>query len=314
MTESKNIQSSKFHLVGPHGLSIRHLEVVWAVIRSGSQASAATMLGISQPAISKMLKYVESRTKLTLFYRVRGRLMPSDEAMVLYNSIGEIFEKVTSSERLLEDLQHWAKGHISVAFSSGLGSKFTALVLADYQRKNPSTRLRVKLLPPPIILERIAHRELDIGVFHGPLWDRSVQSQLLSNDKIVCLVPVGHKLENTGAVTPDMVATETLITGPVVGPHTWMQEVQDSFQKAGVPFEAEVECMHTSHVAEFVAKGIGVGLVPPLPCDFPYPDGVRALPFEPTINAPLVAVMPANRPPAQATALLMDCLGKLCAD
>src|SRR3546814_20608094 len=57
-------------------MKFRHLEVFWAVMRTGSEHGAARLLGISQPGVSKLLRYAEASLGMTLFERAKGRLYP----------------------------------------------------------------------------------------------------------------------------------------------------------------------------------------------------------------------------------------------
>jgi len=49
-------------------------------MRTGSVTAAARMLNVTQPAVSAMLKHLESRLAMKLFERSGGRLLPTPEA------------------------------------------------------------------------------------------------------------------------------------------------------------------------------------------------------------------------------------------
>ncbi len=65
-------------------LQLRHIEVFHAVYSCGSISSAAKLLHVTQPAISKSLQHAESRLGYLLFERHKGRLIPTDEARILF--------------------------------------------------------------------------------------------------------------------------------------------------------------------------------------------------------------------------------------
>jgi len=56
------------------------IEYFRAVMESGSVSGAAALLNVSQPNVSRMIKYTEMRLGLTLFERRKGRLQPTPEA------------------------------------------------------------------------------------------------------------------------------------------------------------------------------------------------------------------------------------------
>jgi DNA-binding transcriptional LysR family regulator len=58
-------------------LTLRQIEVVRAVMVSGSIAGAAKLLNVSAPGISRLVKYTEASLKIKLFQRENGRFVPT---------------------------------------------------------------------------------------------------------------------------------------------------------------------------------------------------------------------------------------------
>ena len=56
--------------------NLRHVEVFWAVMTTGSATAAARLLHTSQPTISRELGRFEQVTQLSLFKRTHGKLVP----------------------------------------------------------------------------------------------------------------------------------------------------------------------------------------------------------------------------------------------
>ncbi len=280
-------------------------------MRTGSQAGAAMMLEISQPAVSKVIKYIEQKTGIILFYRSRGRLVPTTEGEIFFSSVEEVFDRVASTERIVDDLQHRVSGECSIAFSPGLGTGLIAGFLAAFRQTNKTSRLRLKLLPPPVIAERLLRREIDLGVFHGPLGDSSVRQELLSDDSIVCVLPQGHPLAGKSAITPRELQGVALISGSVTGPEAWMHDIRATFQAEGLEYVLSIECHHSQHVYDMVATGIGIGLVPPMLLNEMSDRPVVVRPLIPRVSSPLIAMLPANLPPAQVTTLLINTMRRV---
>ena len=69
----------------------RQLEVFCTLMRCGTVTGAAAMLNISQPALSQILLHAEDQLGFKLFNRVRGRLVPTQEAEELYSQAEHIF-------------------------------------------------------------------------------------------------------------------------------------------------------------------------------------------------------------------------------
>lgn len=52
-------------------LGFKQIEYFRAVMETGSVSGAATLLNVSQPNVSRMLKYMEMRIGLSLFERLK---------------------------------------------------------------------------------------------------------------------------------------------------------------------------------------------------------------------------------------------------
>lgn len=81
-------------------MKLRHLEIFYTVMTCGSLSRAAESLNISQPAASKSLKNAELKLGFKLFQRVRGKLLPSREAL-------ELLKKPRASIRICLTCVYW---------------------------------------------------------------------------------------------------------------------------------------------------------------------------------------------------------------
>ena len=65
-------------------MNARQIEVFRTIMRLGTLTGAAQALNVSQPALSQLLLHAEDRLGYKLFRRLRGRLVPTPEALQLY--------------------------------------------------------------------------------------------------------------------------------------------------------------------------------------------------------------------------------------
>src|SRR5262245_34221581 len=85
-------------------MNLRQMEVFRDVMLSGGVNSAADLLHVSPPAISKVLAQAARASGLVLFERVRGRLIPTPEAQQLYEEVERLWggvEAVRDASRAL---------------------------------------------------------------------------------------------------------------------------------------------------------------------------------------------------------------------
>src|SRR3712207_2008590 len=69
---------------GPRRLSARQIEVFRAVMVAGSLSGAAQQLNVSQPSLTRLVRRIEDQVGFALFDRVKGRLLPTAEARMVF--------------------------------------------------------------------------------------------------------------------------------------------------------------------------------------------------------------------------------------
>ena len=80
-------------------LTLRQIEVVRAVMVTGTIAGAARLLNVSAPGISRLMKYTETSLGFRLFDRRAGRLVPSEQARHVFAQINAVFDKIEDLQR-----------------------------------------------------------------------------------------------------------------------------------------------------------------------------------------------------------------------
>ena len=61
-------------------MTLRQIEVIRAVMISGTIAGAAKLLNVSAPGISRLIKYTERSLGVRFFVRQSGRYFPTADA------------------------------------------------------------------------------------------------------------------------------------------------------------------------------------------------------------------------------------------
>ncbi|MEM7320763.1 MAG: LysR family transcriptional regulator, partial [Pseudomonadota bacterium] len=95
--------------------NFRQYQAFHAIIETGTVTAAAEQLGVSQPAISNLLAQLEKSTGLTLFERSRGRLIPTPEAVFLYDEIDTVVRGLDHVNQAVVDLKNQKAGQLQVA-------------------------------------------------------------------------------------------------------------------------------------------------------------------------------------------------------
>jgi len=88
----------------------RRVEAFHAVMLSGSITSAAEKLGISQPAVSRLISDFEHEIGMKLFSRAGGNLSPTEDARSLLDDVEFFFRGLDGVYQAAQDIKAMRKG------------------------------------------------------------------------------------------------------------------------------------------------------------------------------------------------------------
>src|SRR5690242_2722377 len=122
-------------------MKLRELEVFHELMRCRTSVGAAHALGLTQPAISKILSGLETRTGLRLLARTHSRLHPTPVAHTLYRHVRMLFARMDTIDRIAHDIKTAQVGQISVASPPTIASSVLAEAVVRLKRTHPNVRV-----------------------------------------------------------------------------------------------------------------------------------------------------------------------------
>ncbi|MFT8246643.1 LysR family transcriptional regulator [Roseomonas sp. BN140053] len=279
-------------------MTFRQIEAYWAVMRTGSVTAAAQLLHVSQPAISKTIRQAEDRLKVTLFHRIRGRLVPSPEAEALFPEVEGIFRRIEALQDRAGELRSLHQGTIRIGASSGLASSVLPLATAAFRRAHPKVQVIASLLPAADLIDKLQTGDIEVGLTLTAIGRSSVMAERIGSTRMVCVLPEDHPLAELDVLCPSDLANYPLIS---FGADTIFGRALDrAFRAHGVRRQTAIQVELSFHACTFVQCGCGVALVDTLMTGTNLQQ-VAWRPFEPLLRFPIHWLTAADRPLSQAT-------------
>ena len=282
---------------------IRQLEALIAVIGNGSMTSAAAELGVSQPAISRLLADLSKDLNFQLFDRRDGQLVPSQEVRLLEPDIRRVLELMRQISDVSADINKGKTGHIRVACLPGFATSHLPGVVAEFLRERPGVSMTIEPDRPERILEWMVTEQYDLGITDG-FFGHPAVDRIDLNVRTVCIFPTGHVLENCKEIWPLDLAMEKII-------HTkkdsvFFQELQRRFQDESIELQSFVEARQFTAACELVCEGIGVAIVSEIDATKYVGMGLSFRPFRPNLPHRLSLVRPIHKKPSLITLQFME--------
>jgi DNA-binding transcriptional LysR family regulator len=274
-------------------MNARQIEVFRTIMRLGTLTGAAQALGVSQPALSQLLLHAEDRLGYKLFRRLRGRLVPTPEALELFPEAERLHRDIEDFRRLAAGLKDGVSGTVRLVASAPPALSFLPRALAAFRAALPGVRLSASVVPVLVATEMLARGDADLGVAMSDVSTPFVTAETIGHAQAVCLLPAGHRLARRKAVTAAMLTAETLISyRPDSLPG---QLLRQEFAGAGLEYRTQVEIDVSIIALSFVQQGIGVALVDGL---IPWQShaGLVVRPFSPAVPLPIALLTGTRRP------------------
>ena len=167
-------------------MNLRHIEVFHAVYLNGSVMSASRTLNVSQPSVSKVLAHAESKLGFPLFRRLRGRLVATDEAHVLFREINELHGRMLSIRQTAKNLQGGIASYLRLAVLPSLGLADAPEAVARLAKSHPTANIDIQTLHHDDILRSLIERDSDLAVgYEAPVHPRLESVQIGQGELVV---------------------------------------------------------------------------------------------------------------------------------
>ncbi|MGW7369969.1 LysR family transcriptional regulator [Streptomyces sp. NPDC054841] len=289
-------------------LDVRRMQVLRAVVGTGSVTAAAARLGYTPSAVSQQVAALEKEAGTALLERVGRGVRPTAAGLLLTEHADAISRQVAEAETALADLREGRTGRLSVRYFATVGATLVAPALARLRREHPGVQVELKLIDPEDPLPDVKQGRADMALVVLP-HDRPVDGirlEHLLDDPYRAVLPKGHRLAVKRVLDLDDLADEPWVGSEWPGP--CLDAVLDACGAAGFSPDFVVDAEDYATAQGFVAAGLGIGMIPLTGLRNPHPGVVVRKVRRPE---PVRAVHAAVRETAPALPALLGLLDAL---
>ncbi|WP_288431170.1 LysR family transcriptional regulator [uncultured Agrobacterium sp.] len=240
-------------------LTLRQIEVIRAIMVTGSIAGAARLLNVSAPGISRLMKYSEDSLGVRLFDRRSGRYVPTSQARNIFDLLDTVHRKIDDLQSAVADLGRGKAQELCVASVPSIANVMMPRAIAEVRRRYPDLGLDVNIVK---IEEAIDYLLLGKGElvaissrFHHPL----VEFELLASGRLLCIVPETSPLAARQKITPKEMSEHPLIGINPKDPYGAIMAAM--FERAGIDYATNVKARFGTTVCSLVAAGLGIAMI-----------------------------------------------------
>jgi len=298
------------NLPSARDISLRQVEAFHAVMEAGSITGAADLMCITQPAVSRLIKDLEQRIGFSLFERRKGRVMPTVEALALFEEVQRAFTGLEKIASAAEEIRSFRAGYLQIASLPALAMRFLPRIITAFSEKHPGINVSVQIRSSTKVGEWVGSQQIDAGFAALQSSPAGVEQMTLYNAPLVVVLPSAHRLAREKVLTPEKLRGEPLVS--LGSEYGIRQRTIEAYTLAGVPLTSRIETQLSLAVCEFVIAGAGVGLVEPVSANEMTDRGIVLRPFEPKVPYFVSLLLPVSRTqPVFFTAFISMVIGEL---
>lgn len=138
------------------------------VAKNGNITQAANELLISQPAVSKSIKTLESDLNTQLFNRKNDGVSLTNAGEILYNKIKKAMELIISAEEDLTSLNNMEMGSLNIGAGNTIMQRYLMPYIKEFHKKYPHINVKVHTLFTPELIKKAQVGLVDIVFTHLP--------------------------------------------------------------------------------------------------------------------------------------------------
>lgn len=272
----------------------RQIEAFNALIMMGTTIKAAELLGVSQPAISRLIKQLESETKLQLFDRESGRMRPTREGQAFHREVDRAFMSLRKLELIAQDIRTYEQGQLKIGALPALGFSFVPDIVAHFVRNHPKVLIKMETISSAFVRDLVAGGQFDLGFVADEVDISGIISERFAAPPVVCILPLGHPLAEKSVIWPRDLADQPFVSLSQVD--RTKRRIDALFEKDGIARNVVIETHFALSVCHLVARGIGVGLINPYCLGAMTPGELVARPLMPRLSFNTMMIYPPDRP------------------
>jgi len=200
-------------------LNTRQLRHLLAVVDTGSVSAAAQQVHLSQPALSRSLRALESELRAPLFDRHERRLVPTPFAQAYLARARRIVLEEAEGARELALMHSGRAGSLAFGMGSALAHDLLARLLMELMAGAPRLKLRTLIDTTDRLLAALRNEELDffVGDIRIADTDAALQVEPLYACRFGWFARKDHPLQDQRALSIREVLRYPLIAPGFIG-------------------------------------------------------------------------------------------------
>lgn len=237
---------------------------------------SADLLYLSQPALSRQIKKLETNLDLKLFDRDNRNVELTAAGRYLKSEWARYVSDLDRTIDHARQLQDGSQGQISIGYVGSAMQKIIPSLLLQVQKELPGVTYSLQEKDNQDQVESLLARTIDIGFVRLERVPDSLERRPLLTEPFCLIVPEDHPLTNKKFQNIIQLQNENFILFEKSYSPSYFEKVMQIFDEGGFIPKISHKTIHSSSIYKLVSLGFGISIIPQS-LQLKHYDGVRFL-------------------------------------
>ncbi|EGQ8083689.1 LysR family transcriptional regulator [Vibrio parahaemolyticus] len=168
-------------------MNLRQLEVFYAIMQAGTASGAARLLHVSQPNVTRVLAHTEQQLGFALFERVKGRLVPTQEAKALLPEAEKVYQQLGQFRSLTNKVKQGTQ-HLRIGAPPVLAAHLLAPTVALLSKEH-GISFELLTANRDELCSGLLKHELDVAIAFGEETPPALMGHVLLKENLALIAP-----------------------------------------------------------------------------------------------------------------------------
>ncbi|HFD12971.1 MAG TPA: LysR family transcriptional regulator [Crenotrichaceae bacterium] len=196
-------------------IELSHLRIISALHENGTLTEAANALCLSQSALSHQIRYLEKKLELKLWQREGRGLRLTQAGNLLLQVAQQVLPMMDHAGSTLKAYAAGRQGILRIGVECYPCYEWLTGVIADFLLAMPEVDIDIAHQFQFSGLEGLLNHQFDVLVTPDIISNKTLVYAPLFDYELVLLASKEHLFAGLEMITPEMLATEVLLTFPV---------------------------------------------------------------------------------------------------
>ncbi|GAB6848565.1 LysR family transcriptional regulator [Paraburkholderia kururiensis] len=290
-------------------VTLRQLRVFIEVAQRQSFSRAGDEIGLTQSAVSRCVRELETEIGLKLIDRTTRDVQLTDVGANLVASVSRLLADLDDTLREIREIGEQRRGRVVVAASPTVACRLMPRVIAACGRQFPYVALGLRDDVQSDVVRKVRSGEVDFGVVIGPFAADDMTSETVMTDSFCVVMRDDHALAGRREVAwKDLDGERLVMLDQASGSRPIIDAVMS---EQGVHVTVVQELGHSATVYGLVEAGIGVSVLPWLALPLPAGASLVARPLVPRAERTVALVRRRDRSLSPAAEAVWTLIGQM---